>query len=647
MLATIGPIVIGHGDPQFSWASTPDDGIRPGTISGSCSWAQAKQLSELVANRGRRTSVGGRSGVLEYIVFDDDLLDDFTGWYLLESFALSPAHKHSLTTTDVPFTLSAAHLPRHLAAVVTRSAHARPNDLSLAATAIVSDPFGRDSATSDPFAHSPGGNLARRPFDANEYSIEAVPSVRSLGFRAGLVSASGSELQPIVVPVLQSPESYGADCRAYDRRDERNVRGQGHPFAAPTDLLITNGLLRCRPGPAGVPAYLHVSAVTASAWVDVGCLQLSESNALLSARLTAVAPDEVAITMLVQGEGEVLVTLHRAERMLRIRHGGDRQPIVSVPRVVGWLGMPPTRQLSGAANGTGRYGRGLTTTGIVEWPWPGQRGSWAMSGNWLPAGASTAQADSGLMTMVAANGDTSRLRWDAATDTVKWVHGGSTLTTPLLAFAANAPVAWSLSYDGTTARMSVRVGATTHVASVAVGPGTTEANWTSMLVGAATGGFGLAAFGSGVFGGGSPTAVLGGVLDNLMVFDGPLTDAEVTTLLSSPTALGGLPTPEGRLIWYAPFDADVVPLGSAMAGGRRYQATTEGGATRDADDDGLTKGLGVLRSVVTPRSPFAVILPGTVLEVGAFLATAEDQDDIEDHHRQLGAASEEKVAMRP
>lgn len=646
-LRRIGPLDVSYKDPGLSWTSQPgSSGVRGVSISGLVELHRAQQLSELVNNPARSVTVGGYTGVLEYLHFDGHVVSPFTGWYLLDQFSINIEHRYSFNgvTGPTPFSLSGYHLGR-LGPVVARSARARPNDLSLAATALVSDPFGRDSATDDPFAHSPGGNLARRPFDANPYG-QAAPAVRSLGFRAGLVSQSGSDLVPIVVPVAQTPQTYGADCRAYDRRDEREVFGPGHPFAVPTDLVLTNGLIRCRPGPAGTPAFLHLEAMYPDAWQQVGCVQLAEQDVLLGARLAAVAPDLATLVVLVQDQGEVAVTLHRGERMLRIRHGGDRQPVVSVPRVVGWLGIPPTRQLSGAGNGTGRYGRGLTTSGIVEWPWPGVRDAWAVSGVWLPTAASTAQADSGVIALVAANGDTSRLRWDAATDTVKWDHGGSTLTTPLLAFAAAAPVSWSISFDSTTARLVVRVGSTTFTSSAAVGPSTSEPNWSSILVGAATTGFGLAAFGSGVFGGSSPTSALGGVLDNLMVFDGPLTDAESTALLASSTALGGLPSPEGRLVWHAPFDADVKPLGSALTAGRRYQATAEGGATRDPDDNGLTKGLGVLRSVATSRTPFGVILPGTTFEVGAFLATTEAQDDVAHHHQQFAATSEQELRVR-
>ena len=110
-LVSIGAAAIDHGDPVYSWRSSPDShGIRAASIGGSASWAAAKTLGELVANPTGRQTVGGFTGVLEYIVFDDSLLSDLTGYYLLQDFTISAGQQDSLTTTDVPFTLSAAYL---------------------------------------------------------------------------------------------------------------------------------------------------------------------------------------------------------------------------------------------------------------------------------------------------------------------------------------------------------------------------------------------------------------------------------------------------------------------------------------------------------------------------------------------------------
>lgn len=110
-LVSIGPVAISHGDPAFSSSGRPTGhGIRSRTIAGSCSWAAWHTLDELVANEDAQTTVGGRTGVQEWLEFDDEMLGNFTGYYLLEEWNGSADHKASLTTTDVPFTLTAAYL---------------------------------------------------------------------------------------------------------------------------------------------------------------------------------------------------------------------------------------------------------------------------------------------------------------------------------------------------------------------------------------------------------------------------------------------------------------------------------------------------------------------------------------------------------
>lgn len=110
-LISIGPVSISHGNPDFGTSATPTNhGAESVSISGSCSWAASSTLRELVNNPDNQTTIGGHTGVLEWLEFDDDLLGDLTGYYLLENFSRSADHKASLTTTDVPFTLTAAYL---------------------------------------------------------------------------------------------------------------------------------------------------------------------------------------------------------------------------------------------------------------------------------------------------------------------------------------------------------------------------------------------------------------------------------------------------------------------------------------------------------------------------------------------------------
>lgn len=110
-LVAIGPIAISHGDPTFSASVSPTGrGMRSRSIGGSCSWAAAQTLEELVGNESAQVTIKGRTGVLEWLEFDDALLANYTGDYLLEDFSTNADHKASLTLTDVPFTLTVAHV---------------------------------------------------------------------------------------------------------------------------------------------------------------------------------------------------------------------------------------------------------------------------------------------------------------------------------------------------------------------------------------------------------------------------------------------------------------------------------------------------------------------------------------------------------
>lgn len=108
-LVAIGSVAISHGDPSFS-SATAGRGVRSRTIGGSCSWAAALTLDELVPNEAARTTVKGHTGVLEWLEFDDALIGAWTGNYILESFVINASQKDSLTTADCPFTLTAAYV---------------------------------------------------------------------------------------------------------------------------------------------------------------------------------------------------------------------------------------------------------------------------------------------------------------------------------------------------------------------------------------------------------------------------------------------------------------------------------------------------------------------------------------------------------
>lgn len=110
-LTAIGAITLTHFDPQFSWSSTPTSRAgRGATISGMVEWTQADQLSELIANPNRQTTIGGVTGVLEFVNFSDSLLASKTGWYLLQDFEQSPSQKHSVGASPVPISISAVFI---------------------------------------------------------------------------------------------------------------------------------------------------------------------------------------------------------------------------------------------------------------------------------------------------------------------------------------------------------------------------------------------------------------------------------------------------------------------------------------------------------------------------------------------------------
>lgn len=110
-LTSIGTVTLTQYEPSLSWTSEPTrHGIRRCTISGRCDWTDADELSELVANPARQQTIGGFTGVLEFVTFSDSLLSPKTGYYLLESFEQSASHEHSVGTAPVPFSISAAYL---------------------------------------------------------------------------------------------------------------------------------------------------------------------------------------------------------------------------------------------------------------------------------------------------------------------------------------------------------------------------------------------------------------------------------------------------------------------------------------------------------------------------------------------------------
>lgn len=666
-LRSIGPIAIDHRDPSLSWTSAPDaNGARPAQIGGVALVASVQQLAELVANHDRRTSYGTYTGVLEFVDFDDeDLVGPSRGWYLLTSLSKNVEYRWSVTSYTA-FSLGAVYLPDGVEMVVARSARKRANVHGVTPRAVVADPFRGSSATDpisgtdaiEPFIPPPAGatRFTREHDPAAPYSPSSLAVVtRPLVAYARPFSTDSDPLPGVVIPAPFHAESHatgqrGADVRVYDRGLGQEVNGPSHGFRRTSDILVTNGLLRFWIGPRGIRPFLNVEAVRSGEWRAVGVVALSDVSAdvLRGARVVRATPEETTVVLTARNLGDISVTLRRDARGVDIHHGAERPPYFSATRSVSWRGMPPTYTQSALSSAAGKFGQGLTTTtGWAQWAWPWDvsSSSWAVADWWLPSAAVASQADSGLLGIVDIDGLVASVQFIAATDRLRFTLGAASIESDPITFAANAPIFWAASFDADEGMgFTVRVGSTTtHYSGPSTDPGADV--YHSMALGDVRTPYGVDPYGDGPYGGSTLMPPLNGRTDNLMIFDGRLTEAERAALAVGTHRLDGIPSPEGRLVWHAPFDVVPSPPGSLLATGRRYQATAEDGATRAPDAWGLTKGLAALGSV-TALTPFGLSAVGTGLDVFAFLATTDPEDDLADHHAQYSAASQQEVRPR-
>jgi hypothetical protein len=105
-----GPVETVWYNPQDGYQQTAAvDGISDVTISGAMPLLAAQTLFELVNNRGGRTTVRGRTGVLETFTCPYPVVEPFNGPYLFHSFAYTP-YKFSDGTLAANFTLQASYL---------------------------------------------------------------------------------------------------------------------------------------------------------------------------------------------------------------------------------------------------------------------------------------------------------------------------------------------------------------------------------------------------------------------------------------------------------------------------------------------------------------------------------------------------------
>lgn len=661
-LTRIGPVAVTFMDPSYSVESQPTArGHRAVSLGGQLQWDEAQQLSELVANQDRRITVGGVSGVLEYVHADDELLAPFRGWHLLTAFSIKAGHSHSLAgvTGPVPFDLSAVQLGDNVQVVVARSARARSNTHGLTPVAVVADPFRSDTSTGEPFTPPPaGGSLFTREHDPAPYGRQVIANTRSLVAYAGTMADGVDVLPPVVVPAPRDSSADpplwltepGGDVEVYDRRRMQAVGGTGHSFQATTDLLANNGLLRFRVGNRGVIPYVAVEACRTGAWRDMGFIvfSMSTSDVLRGARLARLTADEATVVLFTRESGDISLTLRRDFRGIEVRHGADYPPYASVPRSIAWRGVPPAVTMSGVGiSTTGKFGRGITVTDLIQFYWPeGQSNErWAWSGWWSPQSAAASQPDSCLLAIMSGASIVGRVEFVAATRRVRFTLGAASIEFPVLAFGATAPVFVGVDFDEDSG-MSLTVseaGTTTRVTGSSTDPG--AASYSSWVIGRVFTPYGAEPYGSGPYGGSPLTAALNGAIENVLLFERALAAAEWTRLAGAAHRLDGLPKPEGHLVWYAPFAARPAPVGSAVTSGRRYESTAENGATRSPDVWGLTKAVASLEAV-TAGLPFGITGTGEHLNALAYLATTDTQDDLADHHAQYAAASEQELRVR-
>lgn len=458
----------------------------------------------------------------------------------------------------------------------------------------------------------------------------------------------------VLLPVREMFEATPAwvtnrrDVRAFDRRDGREVWGREHRLVAPSDLVVTNGIIRYQVGGYGDVPFLDVMAKRNGVWRSVGSVLLVEpgtlpaARRLVRARIVENTPDRCRVALTITGLGDVNVWLMRGERTIRIANGSPSSP--SVARWVGWTHGPPVDLFLGCAIAPGAFAGALDTgaSGQARLVWPSalRTSSWAVSVRWLPDDDSASLVDSGILAIEDSGGAVSTLEYDAGTQTVRWTQAATTLASAPLAFDAGDPLCITIGHSSITGR-SLSVGDATVTNPAATGPGTSEASYAILALGGVGGSvsfdsFGDGSFGDGVFGG---TSVSGGgsangLLDNLMVFSEPLSPAEAATLAASQFALAGLPTPEARLVRYWPFDAPLETNGSAMTSGIGFESTTDGGGTPLIDGNGLIRGLAAAQTAAAKSSGLGVGLTGRQLDVGMYVGTvAEGTDPVNEYFR--------------
>lgn len=645
MTAWIGPVEVELITPQIRpQVQAGTNGVGAISISLAVEWWQAHQLQELVDNPARRPTIGGITGVLEPVWFSDELLGPLTGLALLQSCEIQADQEYSLagTTGLVPVSLTLASLgdDTYRKFLLSRSARAKVSSFVLAPDALIVNPFWDEDADGSAFVVDPGGTRFTREYDAtspHSTSRLARDSRQQTIYAAPFVTGADPfdlVAHPTLAQSFTGPPGWvtdrGGDCRGFDRRLQYEIYGPAHRLTEPSDLIVTNGLIRGTVGPAGLPPFLRIEAFASGDWVEEGYLYLADpsSSVMRSCRLVTVTPDLVTVAFSVQGAEEWFVSLRRGARRF------DAQNALRLQ----WHGLPPWLSLTSASNGTGKFGNGLAASSDVTLRWPQSlaESEWSACW-WITAASNSVDVSLGAALSLIANDGTSAgdLLYDGA---FTFSLGAGSVASTTESFSAGDDLFVCLRFS-TTKGMALSIGTTTiaHFKDATdVDPGSVGP-YRGFFFGGSSTSAGDGTAGDGVAGGLIDAL---GVSDNLMLFETYLSDDRVAALFAATNRLDGLGDDEGSMVWYFPADVLPVPLASAVSNGVIYEATASGGSTRNPDANGYTKAVAAL---VPGSLSVGLGLTGVNTELSAYLATTAAEDDLANHQAQFAAASTQKV----
>lgn len=657
----IGPLVTAPYDFSASLSSqSTGKGFRGASLQGTFPIADAHHLSELVDDPSLRRTVGDATGTLVEVWSSNANEERKNGWYLLTGSdfgtVLDPDWPYASVRLSGTYLGGSGRRP-----FLARSARAKVTSYGVPKAVVVS-PYRPEGDGGEPFALPPGGTYLTREYDpTSRRDVRTQGSTRRLPMYVGTPTQLGAVAFPRPPRWTTSvPPDWllerGGDVRVVDRSEEREVSA-GHWFDRPTDLRVENGLLSYWVGSIYGTPYLTVHAVSEGEYRQVGYLYLADpgtSSDLLGIEVRRSGPDEAEVVMEVQDKGIVTLRLLRGEPTIRISHGLPF-PNRNTSRFVGWYGVPPASAVEGVTSEPGAYANGIRVDGgtaVLRWPSEAETSDFAACLAWTPDAASGSQPNSGLAAFKSQEGtDIATLRWIPSSRVIEYASIDGTLTSPSVTFGAGDPIVVAVSVGPSGKSLTVR--ATETVQTIAVsGVGTGTYGFVDLGKVAIdppdTFGFGGGLFSDGGFGGSEvPVTVFGseGVIDNFMVFGQALSNAEARTLVAAPTALGGIPFPESRLVLHASLDPDPMMGGSPVNDGVTYHATSDGGSTR-ANAFGLTLGITVLSPGFSKQPGLAVRRTGTTMDLAAVVATAESGTDLTDLRDQFAAEFEQELSVQ-